>query len=184
MTVLVAYASAYGSTKGIARAIADRLSDAGLQVDLRSMDDVGSTDSYEAFVLGSAVHNGAWLPPAASFMVEHAGKVAGRPVWLFSVCSIGDTSSFFGPRLSGLARRRRVEGKDLVEYRRALGPRGHRYFAGVIERNHWGRIGRLVLRLFGGGYGDHRDWADVAAWASGIAGELTVRGASSPSSAG
>lgn len=66
MKVLVGHASACGSTKGIAQEIGDRLTHAGLQADVRPVDEVDTLAGYDAVVLGSAVHNMAWLPQAAA----------------------------------------------------------------------------------------------------------------------
>jgi menaquinone-dependent protoporphyrinogen oxidase len=61
MTILVAYASKYGSTQGIGERIAEQLRQLGKQAEARSMDDVSDPSSYEAFVLGSGVYAGSWL---------------------------------------------------------------------------------------------------------------------------
>lgn len=172
MKVLVGYASAYGSTKGVAQHIGERLADAGLEVEVRAVDEVDSVGPSDAVVLGSAIHSGAWLPPAAAFVRTHGGELADRPLWLFSVGSVGETTSVFGERVSRLMRRMRREPAEIDRYRSTLNPRGHHSFAGVVERGHWGRVGDVFLWLFRGRYGDHRDWADIDAWADGIAQDL------------
>jgi menaquinone-dependent protoporphyrinogen oxidase len=158
VTVLVAYASAHGSTKGVARAIANQLSTAGVHVDLRAADDVEDHGAYDAAVVGSAIHNGRWLTPASTLLAA-LGREPRRPMWLFSVCTVGETTSFLGPRWSRLARRARKVPPDVA----ALGA-PHRFFAGVIEKWHWNAIGRIFFRATGGRYGDHRDWADIKHW--------------------
>jgi menaquinone-dependent protoporphyrinogen oxidase len=172
MRVLVGYASAHNSTKGIANEIRDRLMNAGLGADVRSVDEIDTLETYDAVVLGSAIHNQAWLPQAAAFAKAHADDLARRPVWLFSVSSVGETSSFLGSRITSFVRRRRKDTKELADFRRAIRPRDHRHFAGAIERTHWNILGDLFLRAFGGTYGDHRDWRDIDAWADGIARQL------------
>jgi menaquinone-dependent protoporphyrinogen oxidase len=42
-------------------------------------------------------------------------------------------------------------------------------FAGVVERHRWSMTGGLILRLFGGHFGDNRDWNDIDQWADQIA---------------
>ena len=74
-----------------------------------------------AVVLGSAVHNRRWLPGASAFVRDHAGVLADRPVWLFSVSSVGDFGSFLAPPVARVMRRARGESK---EHRRAPHPRG------------------------------------------------------------
>ncbi|HEY0468246.1 MAG TPA: flavodoxin domain-containing protein [Polyangiaceae bacterium] len=172
MTVLVAYASVHASTAEIARQIADRLLKSGLAAVARSVNQVESLQPYQAVVLGSAVHNQAWLPEAASFLTRFETELAKRPVWLFSACSVGETSSFFGPKLTGLIRRTRPELARVAGARDTIHFRDHHYFAGAFERGGWSVFGDLFLRVCGGSPGDHRDWHDVNDWAGRIAREL------------
>ena len=152
--------------------IGDIMRAEGLDVDVREFDEINSIDEYGAAILGSAIHSQMWLPLAADFMRANSMALAPRPVWLFSVCSIGDTSSFFSERMARLMRRRRREPSIISEVRSRLNPRDHRYFAGVIERSQWTFAGDLFLKLCGGTFGDHRDWSDIEQWASGIATSL------------
>ena len=167
--VLIGFASAHGSTKEVAVRIGEILRVEGFDVDVREFDEIDSIDAYGAAILGSAIHGQKWLPLAADFIRAHSTALTDRPVWLFSVCSIGDTSSFFSDRMARLMRRRRREPSIISEVRSQLDPRDHRYFAGVIERSQWTVAGDLFLRLCGGTFGDHRDWPDIERWASGIA---------------
>jgi hypothetical protein len=64
--VLVAYASARGSTRGIAERIAARLSDRGARVEVRSVDDVDDIVVYDTVIIASAVYSQSWLPNAGS----------------------------------------------------------------------------------------------------------------------
>ena len=172
MKILVTYASAHGSTAGIANRVGERMSRAGFRADVQPIDQMGSLDAFDAVVIGSAIHNRAWLPQAAAFVRQHGGELAADPVWLFSVSSVGETSSFFGPRVTRLMRRMGSEPKDIAGFRRMIRPRGHRNFAGAVERAHWDLAGHLFLKAFGGSYGDHRDWADIDTWADAIARQL------------
>ena len=172
MRVLITYATAHGSTKGVATEIGGRLAASGLSVDVLPAEGVGSLDGYDAVVIGSAVHNGAWLPPASSLIDHHVDELASRPVWLFSVSSVGESSSFFGARVAAVMRRMRGEPRQVTTLRRSIGARAHRVFAGAIEPSHWGRAGNLFLEVLGGTYGDHRDWLDIDAWAAEIAWQL------------
>jgi menaquinone-dependent protoporphyrinogen oxidase len=179
--VLVGYASALGSTREIAQAIGTRLVGAGVDTDVRTVDEIDTVDGYDAVVLGSAIHNMVWLPAAVAFVRRHAGALTVRPLWLFSVSSVGETSSFFGPRVGRWMRRMRHEPREMVDLRESVRPRGHRDFAGAVHRGDWGRGGGVFLRAFGGHYGDHRDWRDIDAWADGIARALA--GTGNPASA-
>jgi menaquinone-dependent protoporphyrinogen oxidase len=172
MKVLVAHASAYGSTRGVAARLADRLRSHGLEVDLRPVDEVTALDDYEAVVVGSAIHSRAWLPQASAFVESNASALGRRAVWMFSVSSVGETTSVFGPRMAAWMRRASPEPPQVTRWRPVVAPRDHRNFAGVVERGHWGALGSLFIWLLRGSYGDHRDWADIDAWADTIAVEL------------
>jgi menaquinone-dependent protoporphyrinogen oxidase len=172
--VLVAYASAHGSTAGVAERVGERLRGAGLDIDVQAVEQVRSLDAFDAFVIGSAIHDRAWLASARAFVEGNLGELARSPVFLFSVSSVGATNSFFGPRVARVLRAAGREPKDVTHFRTAIRPRGHRSFAGAVERDHWNLAGHLFLVLLGGTYGDHRDWADIDAWADGIARELSI----------
>ncbi|GAA4990107.1 flavodoxin domain-containing protein [Kitasatospora paranensis] len=174
MEVLIGYAGAHGSTRGVAEHIAAVLSRRfGHRVTLVPLGPDIVVDGYDAAVLGSAVHDGRWLPAAEEFLRRSTVPLGRHPVWLFSVGLLGDRGSAFGPRTARLLRRLRdARAADRPAGARALEVRGHRNFAGAVARGHWPPAGRLVFRAMGGRYGDHRNWADVTAWAERIAASL------------
>jgi menaquinone-dependent protoporphyrinogen oxidase len=178
MKVLVGYASAHGSTAAVAEEIGERLGRRGIRLDVRPLDEVEALDPYDVVVLGSAVHSGSWLASAAAFIGDHAGEFGQRPVWLFSVSSVGETSSVFGPRITRFLRRLRKEPKEVALLHGVADVRDHRNFAGVVKPEHWGRAGTAFLKVLGGTYGDHRDWEDLDAWSDRIARQVAVTGAS------
>lgn len=165
--VLVAYASRHGSTRGVAERIADRLRERGLEVELRPVGEAGDVAAHGAVVFGSPVYDQAWPPEGRAFVRDNAAALAARPVWLFSVGTIGDTT-----RLIGRLATREPHGIGRV--RREIGPRGYRVFAGVIDRDRWPGPSRLLYRALGGRFGDNRDWPEIDAWADEIA--RTLRG--------
>jgi menaquinone-dependent protoporphyrinogen oxidase len=177
MTVLVAYASALGSTRDIAHHIADRLA-AGLDgVECRSVEEVESVSAYDAVVVGSAVHNQSWLPAAGQFFARHAPELAKRPVWAFNV-GMADA----------LPKPFRKRGAELQQARLAgalpqdVSLRGHRMFSGVYNADQMSPALRFLFRLAGGRFGDFRDWTAIDAWADDIAAQLAKP--ASPTSSG
>lgn len=126
MVVLVGYASAHGSTRGIATRVATRLREQGFEVDARPVDEAGPADGYEALVIGSAVHNGDWLDEAAAFLQDNARGLAERPVWLFSV----GLARVIGGRFEARAKPPRRVAAFLGTADRCE----HHLFAGRIER--------------------------------------------------
>lgn len=169
MEVLVAYATTYGSTRGVAERIAKRLQRRGIAVDARPMADGVVAVRYDAFVLGSAIHAGKWLPEGRRFLDRNAAVLRERPVWLFSVSTLGDEDSMFAPSAARLLRGLRKETPEIGAFRTAIAPRAHRNFAGAIARSHWPASGRVLFRVMGGSYGDHRNWPAIDAWSDSIA---------------
>jgi menaquinone-dependent protoporphyrinogen oxidase len=171
--VLVTHASVHGSTAEIATRLAATLAATGPDVDVRPVAEVTSLSGYDAAVIGSAIHDGAWLPDAHAFLREHKAGLSKRPVWLFSVSTVGATSSAYGSFGTALQRKLRRDPRAVYEAEKALGHLDHHAFAGVVTTEGWKPNAVRLFKLFGGSFGDHRDWDDVERWASGIGRELT-----------
>lgn len=163
--VLVVYASAHGSTATIANHIAATLTAADVSVHTASVDEDPDPRSFGGVVLGSAIHDRDFLPAFRAYLDRRHTALSTRPTWLFSVG--------MGPALRGPvgARLGRMVPKPIARIRDTLGVNDYHAFAGVFERPPERRT-RLIIRLLGAHYGDNRDFADVATWASRIAGEL------------
>jgi menaquinone-dependent protoporphyrinogen oxidase len=162
MTVLVAYASRHGSTAEIAARIAARLVESATAVELLLVDEVETLDAYDAVVFGAPVYEQSWPPEANRFIAEQRDALAARPLWLFSVGSFGDTKRLLGPLT-------RKEPKGIAEIRADLRAREYRVFQGVIQKHQWPFWSRVFFHVFGGRFGDHRDWPAIDAWADQIA---------------
>jgi len=175
MLVLVAYATGHGSTRGIAARIADRLRQQGADAEAIAVADVAEVSGYEAVVLGSAIHGGKWLPEALQFAERDAAALRERPVWLFSVSTLGDAESMFPPPVANRLRALRKETPEMTQLRQLLHPREHRNFAGVVNRSDWPATGRAFFLATGGRYGDHRNWTAIDAWADLIGSQLDVK---------
>jgi menaquinone-dependent protoporphyrinogen oxidase len=167
--VLVTASSRYGATTGIARAIGEELARHNLTAVVLAPEDVGSIEAYGAVILGSAVYTGHWLDPAKDLVTRSAAALSARPVWLFSSGPVGDPSR-------KLVQSMGQDPDDLPGLLTATQARGHRMFAGKLDRKHLGFAQRTSLLLFRGLEGDFRDWAGIREWAADIAGQLTVPG--------
>ena len=163
MATLVIYATEHGSTREIAERICERLRTAGLEADLKPVGQAVDLARYDAYVIGSAIHNQAWLPQAAEFAERHHRELADRPVWLFSV-GVPHTLRGVWKYLAT-----REEARVSASLRRSLRPRGHRLFSGVFRADHTTAFGGLAFHLMGGRFGDYRDWDAIDAWADEIA---------------
>lgn len=155
--VLIVYASAAGSTAQIAEFMAQRMRDNQLHVRVEPVDRAPDPSLFEAVVLGSAIHNGRFLPGFAEYIQRHAVSLRQRPNWLFSVG--------MGPALRGPvgAIFKRLTPPMVSECRKAIDSKGFHSFAGAVPRPRDVRT-RLLVRLFGCPFGDLRDWNAISAW--------------------
>jgi menaquinone-dependent protoporphyrinogen oxidase len=174
MNVLVAYASKYGSTKEIAERIAQQLRHHGLQAVARPVQDLDDLVDYDAFVVGSAVFGGHWMPEATEFVRNNRALLAHGPVWLFSSGPIGTTAKKYD---------RPADPKELGELRRAIRPWDHRVFFGAwdpskLDRGRLGLAERMIAKVLP--KGDFRDWQAIQAWAASIARTLQKQPTAAP----
>ena len=168
MQVLVGYASAHGSTRQIAERIGSRIGRSGATVRVAPVDDLHDLEAYDAVVLGSAIHNGAWLPEATEAVRAHAGVLADKPVWLFSVGMVAALPR----RLQGRAMQ---EGpKAVAAVQQLIHPQAHRLFSGAVRQDQLTRRGSLLFRLMRCRYGDYRAWPEIDAWAGDLAEQMAL----------
>ena len=121
-----------------------------------------SVAPYDAVIVGSAVHLGHWMGPARDLVNRSADALRTRPVWLFSS----------GPlRLDIIDPADAAEGTKLGEL---VGARDHQVFPGKADKHELGFFERAAVSMVKDGWGDHRDWPAIQAWAGSIATELTT----------
>jgi menaquinone-dependent protoporphyrinogen oxidase len=171
VTVLVTYATKYGSTEEIAETIGRELQRRGLEADVLSVGEVEDVDDYDAVVLGSAVYVGRWLSNARAFVKKHARKLVGRPTWLFSSGPVGNP-----------LRPTDEDAVQIDEILRATAALEHRIFPGRLVRSKLNRCDWAVVVALRVQEGDYRDDAEIAAWAREIAASLERQPSSRPSS--
>ena len=162
--VLVGAASRHGSTAEVAVRIAEAMRTAlpgDAVVDVRPAVEVGDLAPYDAVVLGSAVYMGRWLDDARAA----AQRIAARPpcpVWLFSSGPIGHP-----PKPD-------EDPAEVAALVAATGSRGHRLFAGRLDRHRLGLAERAMVAALRVADGDFRDWDTIDSWGRQIAAELSL----------
>jgi menaquinone-dependent protoporphyrinogen oxidase len=176
MRVLVVYGSKYGSTKGIAERIAGKLTETGHQSAAVPADSVGTLESYDAFVVGSAAYLGKWLKEPAEFVRRNTAILSTRPVWLFSSGPLGREST----DQQGRDLRETSVPKEIAEFKGSITPRDHHVFFGAADHTKFNIAHRLVFAMPAIRKvlmdGDFRDWKEIDGWAESIAEALTPVG--------
>jgi len=84
-SVLVGYATQYGSTQEVAEAIGDTLREAGLNVDVRPVKEVGDLAEYSAVVLGAPLMKSRFHKDAQNFLKRQRQALSERPVSVFAL---------------------------------------------------------------------------------------------------
>src|SRR5258706_12536035 len=147
MKVLVAAASRHGATQEIAEAIGRTLNGEGVHAEVAANVDASDPAGYDAVVLGSAVYMGYWLEAATKFVESHGTALSARPTWLFSSGPIGDP-----PRPS------EPEAVDVADLGSKTQGRGHKLFAGKLDKGGLGFGEGAVMFAFRAAQGAYRDW--------------------------
>ena len=155
-SILLAYATRYGSTQEVAETITAALRQVGLEVDIQPMREVKRLDNYDAVVLGAAIYNAKWHPDAHHFLSQHQEALSQRLVVIFA---LGPLST------SDAARRnsRRQLDSELAKYP-WLKPVAVEIFAGKYDPSKpgLGFFDRLLPAR------DHRNWDAIRAWANAL----------------
>ena len=164
--VLVAYATKYGATAGIAEKIGQVLQEAGLVVEVKRADQAGDPAGYQAVVLGSAVYIGRWRKEAAHYLKANEKTLAQRPVWLFNSGPLGEGDAAEKAGDLGFP-------KGLRPIADRINVRDITVFFGAVDLEKLNPLERWMFKNVKSPIGDFRNWDAIAAWASGIAAALT-----------
>ena len=159
-SILLAYASRFGSTQEVAETIASILSKAELEVDLQPMQEVKSLDRYNAVVLGAAIYNAKWNVDAHQFVSKHQDTLTQLPVAIFTLGPL--SASEAAERNS-----RRQLDNELAKYP-WFKPVAVEIFAGKYDPSKpgMGLFDRLLPAR------DLRNWDAIRAWANALSAQL------------
>jgi len=163
---MVAYASEHGSTKAIAKRIANNLSSHGLDAKSSPVNELTDLSTYKYLVVGSAIHAMHWLPAAKQFLLQHRTYLTTVPVWTFSVGYPDGLPKIFG---GGEAHAEDEEKKLARHVGEMAIPREHKLFSGALKKEDLGRAFGWMYGLFGGHFGENLDFKKVDEWADQIA---------------
>ncbi len=161
--ILIAYASQYGSTGGVADAVAQALHEQGAAVDVRRVDDVRNITSYDAVLVGAPVISDEWMPEARDFVRKQRGVLAAVPTAYFLTCMTLALSNDEDDRRDIARHLEKIE-NDFPE----TAPVELGLFAGALDYNKMSPAMNVLYRLFSEDdtSGDYRDFDAIRAWAT------------------
>ena len=163
--VLVAYGSKRGATAEIAEVIGEALRAGGHEADVKRAAEVRDVEPYDAVVLGSAVYTGRWRRDARRLLSHLGSGLGDRPLWMFCSGPYGgdepDPSNkwHYPPKV-------RAAGQQ-------LGARDQVVFGGRVPLEPRNFMERATVKNTPEDERDARDFEAIAAWARGIAAQLS-----------
>lgn len=168
-SILVAYATRYGSTREVAEFIAVILQGHGFDVDVQSMRDTHALEEYQAIVLGAPFYMGRWPADALRFLSRHHDALMERSVALFALGPLSTDEQEI--------RDSRDQFDSVVEQHPTLKLDALEMFGGKYDPSKLGFSHRLLVALpasplHGMSARDLRDWAAIRAWANELADKL------------
>jgi menaquinone-dependent protoporphyrinogen oxidase len=165
-SVLIGYATRYGSTQEVAEAVAATLHECGLTVDIQPMRDVRTLAGYSAVVLGAPLFMFRWHKDALRFLSRHRQALSERPVAVFALGPVHDPYDEEEWQNS-----RAQFDKELAKFP-WLRPVALEMFGGKYDPEKL----RFPINLFAGKEpaSDLRDWTAIRAWASDLTAKLEL----------
>jgi menaquinone-dependent protoporphyrinogen oxidase len=159
-TLLVTWATRYGSTEEVAHAIADDLLRQGLAVNAQPMRDVRSLDRYNAIVLGCALYMGRLHKDARHFLASHRAELMQRPVALFVLGPIHADAKEF-------AEAEKQMKKELAKFP-WFSPASQQVIGGRFDPERFGFPFNILPALRKIPANDARDWTAIHSWAGNL----------------
>lgn len=170
MKILVAYATAHGSTAEIAQFIGKVLSEREFDVTVKNVIEVESVDGYDAFVVGSPIHGGMWLTEMSRFLDRFLEALHDRPLYFFITCIRVLEEDGYHHSITNYVNQQVLKDLDVQDLTA---------FAGKLEMNavNWEDRWTLAARYDGTGMpgsynNDFRNWNTIRAWAMRVADNL------------
>jgi menaquinone-dependent protoporphyrinogen oxidase len=159
-SVLVGYATRYGSTQEVAEVIAATLSEGGFGVDIQPLREVRSLAGYRAVVLGAPLFMFHWHKDALTFLSRHCKALKERPVAVFVLGPIHDPYD----EQEWLNSRNQLD-KELANFP-WFTPVALELFGGKYDPESL----RFPLKMFAGKEpaSDIRDWTAIRLWAESL----------------
>ena len=164
-SILVTYATRYGSTQEVAETIAATLREGGLAVDVQPAKQVRSLAGYGAVVLGAPLYMFDWLKEARDFVSSQRTTLEEMPVAVFALGPTEDKDEDW-------TEARKQLDKVMLKFP-WLKPVAIELFGGKFDPTRLTFPYNLIPALKQMPVSDIRDWDAIRAWAAGLTEKLT-----------
>lgn len=157
-SILITYATRYGSTQEVAEAVAATLHERGLSVDIEPIRLVHELGKYRAVVLGAPLYAFHWHKDALHFLERYRKILQTRPVAIFAL------GPFHAEEKEFQIARQQL-GKELAKFP-WLKPQAPAIFRGSFNPRKLTFPHNLVPALKNMPASDARDWTVIRSWAN------------------
>lgn len=165
-SVLVAYATRYGSTQEIAETVAATLREGGLTVDLRPARNVQTLAGYQAVVLGAPLYMFHWHKDARHFLERYQDILKQLPVAVFALGPFHNEEKEFQEV-------RKELDQELAKFP-WLTPAAKAVFGGKFDPEKLTFPHNLIPAMKQMPASDIRDWTTIRAWANDLVAQLQL----------
>lgn len=161
--ILVTYATYYGSTADVAKAVGETLAGHGYSVDVLPVKEVNELNEYSAAIVGSAIRGGKIHNDILRFLEENETPLGKIPVAYFVCCMT--------MREDNPETRYQAEGYLAEVFNKIsnVRPISIGFFGGVLEYKRMDWLARLVVKALRAPEGDYRNWDAIIHWSDDIA---------------
>ena len=163
-SVLVGYATRYGSTQKVAEAIAAMLYENGLATICQPTSKVRSLEGFDALVLGAPLYMFRWHKDAKRFLSRHRQLLMARPVAVFALGPLHDDPKEWQDSRGHLD-------KELLKFP-WLAPVAVGIFGGKFDPMKLSFPYNLLPALKQMPASDIRDWTAIRDWTNDLAAKL------------
>jgi menaquinone-dependent protoporphyrinogen oxidase len=163
-SILVTYATRYGSTREVAEAVAARLREHGYEVAMQPIRNVRTLAGYSGVVIGAPLYMFRWHKDARRFLARHRQALIERPVTIFALgpFTTGDEEEWQG------ARKQLEKALTAFPWRT---PVAQDVFGGKFDPTTLRFPYKLFMQQVPAS--DLRDWTAIRTWASHLAAKLS-----------
>ncbi len=165
-SILVAYATQYGSTQQVAEAVAATLRQGGVEVDLQPAAKVRTLDGYRAVVLGAPLYMFHWHKDALGFLSRHHNALLHKPLAIFALGPINDVEKEFQEARAQLD-------KELAKFSWLI-PVAIEIVGGKLEPAKFRFPYNMIPAMRNMPASDIRNWDAIRAWANSLPAKLEL----------